>query len=118
MSFFETGAGAGSLTGDPPTCFNGGIFTARFAILVRKNDLPNVRGDFEAFVAKGSDGTTVKYGLSLSGEVKEGNFSPTDPDITKITWNTFVMFHSKGPGSAVACTGTGELTSETVVKGT
>ena len=109
---------------EPPdkwaVCFEAGVFTAPFQIIVKKNDLPNVFSFLEPFKAKGTDGSLVKYRLDLFGVMGDGTLPPGEGEITKITWERFNMSHSSGPGRKFACTGMGTLPNftETVVTGT
>ena len=105
---------------DGAKCFADGAFTLNdgtsvanatgpMGFDVKKNDPNNVWMLF-GFNALGTDGTVVNYGLFLFGVITKGNLPPAETDeTTTITWKTFDMHHSNGPGKKVACEGTGSF---------
>ncbi len=90
------------------TCFQSGEFTGPFGINFKKNNPVDVEIQFN-FDAKGTDGTVVRSGLELHGVIEnKGNWPAVDGPST-ITVTTYLMIHGNGPGSDVACTGSGDV---------
>ena len=103
------------------TCFNSGtavspasVFTGPLGINFKKNDPVDVEIQFN-FDAKGTDGTTVRSGFGLHGEIQDPENWPAVAGASTIEVTTYVMIHGNGPGSAVACTGSGNVNVTIVV---
>ena len=97
------------------TCFNSGtavapasVFSGPLGINFKKNDPVDVEIQFN-FDAKGTDGTVVRSGFGLHGVIEEPGNWPAVNGPSTITVTTYVMIHGNGPGSAVACTGSGNV---------
>lgn len=97
------------------TCFPDGAYTSVLALTQSSQDADVVELAI-VFRAKGTDGSDVKYGLTISGSLGGDAWLPTGTSTIDLAAGSpdWEIGHDSGKGKRVACSGSGELGAGTV----
>lgn len=98
------------------TAFGGDCFVAAPTLEMGSIALTlNGQGQIDAgstFRAFGTDGSEVRYKLTMTGPVESGDWLPTATSVVRL--NTWIVVHDSGKGKKIACEGNGAFDDATV----